>query len=190
MVEDERFKKCPEYCPFLKANNTFCELFRRTLQATHGLPMKCEECKNPEQRKSSYKALGLSVDGRAEIWQKAILKYNEIELGKKREEEGIRKKFAAFLEDKFGSRPPLEGNTFLNNLIINLYMVLDATERSMMTAILNGRNGDKLIEAIDRTPKNEDLLRNFRRELDEQFKDHQLVVQHEQQQHSNINQRI
>lgn len=190
MVDDERFKKCPEYCPFLKANNTFCTLFRRALQANHGVPMKCEDCKNPEQRMSSYKALGLSVDGRAEIWQKAILKYNEIELGKKREEEAVRRKFASFLEDKFGSRPPLDGNTFLNNLIINLYMVLDATERSMMMSVLSGRGGDKLIESIDRTPKDENLLRNFRRELDDHFKEHQLTVQREQQQNANINQRI
>ena len=190
MVEDERFKKCPEYCPFLKANNTFCELFRRALQANHGLPMKCEECKNPEQRMSTYKSLGLTVDNRAEIWQKAILKYNEIELGKKRKEEGVRKKFMAFLEDKFGSRPPLDGNTFMKNLIVNLYMVLDSTERSMMMAVLNGRNGDRLIEAIARTPKDEDLLRNFRRELDDQFKEYQLTMQREQQQNANVNQRI
>ena len=32
MSENEVNKKCPEYCPFLKANNTFCELFKRSLQ--------------------------------------------------------------------------------------------------------------------------------------------------------------
>jgi len=187
---EEEVKKCPEYCPFLKANNTFCELFRRPLQTTHGMSMKCEECKNPEQRKSSYKALGLSVDDREQIWQKAILKYNEIELGKKREEEAVRKKFAAFLEDKYGSRPPLEGNMFLKNLIINLFMVLDMTERSMMMAVLNGRNGDGLIAAIERAPKDETLLRNFRRELDDHFKEHQIELKRDQLQNSNINQRI
>ncbi len=190
MADDDKYKRCPEYCPFLKANGTFCELFRRPLQTVQGISQKCEECKNPEQRKSSYKALGLSIDAREQIWQKAILKYNEIELGKKREEEGVRKKFAALLEDKYGARPPLEGNAFLKNLIINLYMVLDATERSMMAAILNGRNGDRLIEAIERAPKDETLLRNFRRELDGQFQEHQLEIKREQQQRDNINQRI
>ena len=81
MVQKENNKKCPEDCPFLKANNTFCELFKRSLQAIHGLPFKCQECVDPEQRKSSYKALGLSVDHRAEMWHKAVLKHNEIELG-------------------------------------------------------------------------------------------------------------
>ena len=189
-MADDRIKKCPEYCPFLQAHNTFCALFHRTLQTVQGLAQKCEECTNPEQRMSSYKALGLSIDGRAEMWQKAIYKHNEIELGKKREEEAVRKKFAEFLEDKFGSKPPLEGNMYLNNLIINLYMVLDATERSMMMSVLNGRNGLQLVEAIDRAPKDETLLRNFRRELDEQFKEHQLEIKREQYQNLNVNQRL
>lgn len=168
-MTDDRNKKCAEYCPFLKASNTYCELFRKSLQTTMGMPLKCEQCTNPEQRMESYKSLGLTLEGRAEIWQKAILKHNEIELGKKREEEGVRKKFAAFLEEKYGARPPLEGNAYLNNLLVNLYMVLDATERSMMMSVLNGRNGDELIKAIDRAPKDENLLRNVRREIDLEY---------------------
>lgn len=187
MSDDDRLKKCPEYCPFLKAKGTFCELFRRALQSSHGISMKCEDCKNPEQRMSSYKALGLSLEDRSQMWQQAIVKHNEIELGKKREQEAIRKKFAGFLEDKYGGRPPLEGNIFLKNLIINLYMVMDATERNMMMAVLNGRNGDALIQAIERAPKDESLLRNIRRELDEKFKEHQLMMQRTQRQNENIN---
>jgi hypothetical protein len=142
-----------------------------------GMPLKCEQCTNPQQRMETYKSLGLTLEGRAEIWQKAILKHNEIELGKKREEEGVRKKFAAFLEEKYGARPPLEGNTYLNNLLINIYMVLDATERSMMMTILNGRNGDELIKAVDSTPKDENLLRNIRREIDDQYMQSRQMMQ-------------
>jgi hypothetical protein len=79
---------------------------------------------------------------------------------------------------------------FLKNLIINLFMVLDMTERSMMMAVLNGRNGDGLIAAIERAPKDETLLRNFRRELDDHFKEHQIELKRDQLQNSNINQRI
>ena len=162
-------KKCPEYCPFLKAQNTYCELFRKSLQKSMEQPLKCEQCINPEQRMESYKSLRLSLDNRVSMWQKAIIKHNEIELSKKRAEEAARKKFAAFLEDKFGARPPLEGNTYLNNLLINLYMVLDGTERSMMMSVLNSGHGVELVQAVDRTPKDENLLRNFRRELDAQY---------------------
>ena len=186
MVED-RIKKCPEYCPFLMANGTFCQLFKRTLQNSHGMAFKCEDCLNPEQRQTSYKALGMSVDNRAEMWQKAIVKHNEIELGKRRQEEMVRKKFSEFLEDKFGSKPPLEGNTFLKNLIVNLYMVLDATERNMMMTLLNSSKGEVLIESIERAPKDESLLRNIRRELDSQYAEYQQTLQKSQYQKININ---
>lgn len=186
-MSDDRIKKCPEYCPFLVANGTFCELFKRTLQCSHGMAFKCEDCLNPEQRHSSYKALGLSVDNRAQMWQKAIVKHNEIELGKRRQEEIVRKKFSEFLEDKFGAKPPLEGNTFLKNLVINLYMVLDATERNIMMTLLNSGKGEVLIEAIDRTPKDESLLRNIRRELDAEYLEYQQEVQRTQYQKINTN---
>ena len=169
MNTDDNHKKCPEYCPFLMAQGSYCELFRKSLQHTMGLPLRCEQCTNPDQRMEMSKSLGLSLDSRVSMGQKAIVKHNEIELSKKRAEEAIRKKFAAFLEDKFGARPPLEGNTYLNNLIINLYMVLDGTERSMMQAVLNSNQGLALVQAIDRAPKDENLLRNFRHELDEQY---------------------
>lgn len=171
-METDKIKTCPEYCPFLKASGTFCELFKKNLQ-TGVATLKCEECLNPEQRMEGYKNLGLSPDNRVEMWQKALLKHNEIELGKKREEEEKRQKFAAFLADKFGNRPPLEGNVYLSNLIINLYMVMDASERSMIMAVLNGRNGDALIQAIDRTPKDESLLRSVRRELYSHYEEHE-----------------
>lgn len=186
-MTDDRIKKCPEYCPFLMANATFCELFKRTLQTSHGMAFKCEDCLNPEQRMTSYKALGLSMDNRAEIWHKAIAKHNEIELGKRRQEELVRKKFSEFLEDKFGSRPPLQGNVFLKNLIINIYMVLDATERNMMMTLLNSGRGEVLIESIERAPKDDSLLRSIRRELDSQYMEYQQTLQKSPYQKININ---
>lgn len=186
MSGSEKFKICPEYCPFLMANGTFCELFKRPLQASHGLTNKTQECLDPEQRMSSYKALGLSDDKRAEMWHNAVLKHNEIELGKKRQEEAVRKQFAGFIEDKYGANPPLSGNMFLKNLVINLYMVLDNTERHNMMTLLNGRGGKALIEAISRAPKDESLLRNFRRELDEQYR---VYATEMQRQNTNVNTR-
>ena len=183
---EDRNKICPEYCPFLKANSTFCELFKRSLQ-TGVATMKCEECLNPEQRQESYKNLGLTFDSRTEMWHKAVLKHNEIELGKKREEEAKRQKFAAVLADKYGSKPPLEGNVYLNNLIVNLFMVMDATERNMMMSVLKGRKGDELISAIDRAPKDENLLRNVRRELYDRYAEHEKTMQQTQNMVNNRN---
>ena len=173
---EEKNKFCPKYCPFLKANATFCELFKHSLQ--HGEEtLRCDECLNPEQRMEGYKNLGLSVENRIEIWQNALLKHNEIELGKKREEEAKRKKFAEFLDEKYGSRPPLEGNVYLRNLLINLFMVMDATERNMMMNVLKSSRGDALVEAINRAPKDENLLRNVRSELYEKHAEHEKSLQ-------------
>lgn len=177
MSEAEVHKKCPEYCPFLKANNTFCELFKRALQQVSKLPQKCEDCLNPEQRMASYQSLGLTLNNRIEMWQKAVVKHNEIELGKHREEEALRQKFAAFLADKYGDRPPLEVNTYLNNLVINLFMVLDNTERHMMMSVLKSKGGLSLLQAIDKTPKDDSLLRNIRRELDSHYQEYQKSLQ-------------
>ena len=121
------------------------------------------------------------------MWHKAIAKHNEIELGKRRQEEMLRKNFSEFLESKFGSLPPLSGNAFLNNLIINIYMVLDATERNMMMTVLKGDKGNVLIESIDRAPKDESLLRNVRKELDSAYSEHQETLQKAQSQKMNIN---
>lgn len=177
MSEAEVHKKCPEYCPFLKANNTFCKLFKRALQQVSKLPQKCEDCLNPEQRMASYQSLGLTLNNRIEMWQKAVVKHNEIELGKHREEEALRQKFAAFLADKYGDRPPLEGNTYLNNLVINLFMVLDNTERHMMMSVLKSKGGLSLLQAIDKAPKDDSLLRNIRRELDSHYQEYQKSLQ-------------
>ena len=173
---EDKNKFCPGYCPFLKANGTFCNLFKCSLQ-TGAATMKCEECLNPQQRMESYKKLGLSVDSRIEIWQKAMLKHNEIELGKKREEEEKRQKFAEFLDEKYRARPPMQGNVYLRNLLINLFMVMDATERNMMMNVLRGNGGDALVAAIERAPKDENLLRNVRSELYEKHAEHEKSLQ-------------
>lgn len=185
MSEAEIHKKCPEYCPFLKANNTFCELFKRALQQVSKMPQKCESCLNPEQRMASYQSLGLTLDNRIEMWQKAVVKHNEIELGKHREEEALHQKFAAFLTEKYADRPPLEGNTYLNNLVINLFMVLDNTERSMMLSVLKSNGGLSLLQAIDKAPKDDSLLRNIRYELDMHFKEYQQEIQNSVSERSN-----
>ena len=173
---EEKTKTCPEYCPFLKASGTFCELFKHSLQKGVAT-LKCEECLNPVQRMESYKNLELSYDNRIEMWKNAVFKHNEIELGKKREEEAKRQKFSAFLDEKFGSTPPLEGNVYLHNLLVNLFMVMDVTERNMMMAVLNGRMAEKLLQAIDRAPKDENLLRNVRRELYDHHAEHEKTMQ-------------
>ena len=66
-------------------------------------------------------------------------------------------------------------------------MVLDSTERQIMQTLRGGRNGNTLLEAIERMPKDQGLLRNVRRELDEEFLAYQRQVQEIQKQNTNTN---
>ncbi|MBP1532309.1 MAG: hypothetical protein ILA52_02280 [Alphaproteobacteria bacterium] len=70
-------------------------------------------------------------------------------------------------------------------MVINLFMVLDNTERNMMMSLLSGRNGDALLNAIDKAPKDDSLLRNIRREIDSQYRDYVQTMQREQNQNIN-----
>jgi len=163
-MSEEVSKNCPLNCPYLQGWHDFCALFTRKLETSQDITWRCEECLNPEQRKNAVKIAELRGDVRtATLRENTGFDGNTLKVNHKRDEEGLRQKFMEFLEDKFGSRPPLEGNTALKNLIINLFVALDATERNMMNAVLNGKRGLSLIKAIDRAPKDESLLRNVRR---------------------------
>lgn len=176
-MSEEVSKNCPLNCPYLQGWHDFCALFTRKLETSQDITWRCEECLNPEQRKNAVKIAELRGDVRtATLRENTGFDGNTLKVNHKRDEEGLRQKFIEFLEDKFGSRPPLEGNTALKNLIINLFMALDATERNMMNAVLNGKRGLSLIKAIDRAPKDESLLRNVRRELEDHFEKHKRDI--------------
>ena len=65
----------------------------------------------------------------------------------------------------------------MKNLVINLFMVLDNTERSMMLSVLKSKGGLSLLQAIDKAPKDDSLLRNIRRELDLHYQEYQKSLQ-------------
>ena len=64
---------------------------------------------------------------------------------------------------------------------------MDATERNMMMSVLKGRKGDELISAIDRAPKDENLLRNVRRELYDRYAEYEKTMQQTQNMVNNRN---
>ncbi|MBO6290509.1 MAG: hypothetical protein J6N45_09370 [Alphaproteobacteria bacterium] len=185
-MTEEESKNCPVTCPYLQDWHNFCTLFMRKLETSQDLIWRCAECLNPEQRKQATKIAELRGDARSSaLRQNTGFSGNTLKVDHKRAEEGLRQKFIEFLEDKFGSRPPLEGNTALKNLIVNLFMALDATERNMMNAVLNGKRGMSLIKAIDKAPKDESLLRNVRRELEDHFEKHKLDIKIARYQYEN-----
>ena len=64
-------------------------------------------------------------------------------------------------------------------------MAFDATERNMMNAVLNDKRGMSLIKAIGKAPKDESLLRNVRRELEDHFEQHKRDIKIARYQYEN-----
>ena len=57
-----------------------------------------------------------------------------------------------------------------NQLIVNLYLVMDASEKSMLKSILNNpKSLDAFLEKLKRMPRNDSLLKNVRREMTELY---------------------
>ena len=177
MIEDEK-KDCPENCPFLQNIDVFCSLFSHYLDKSQTVILRCEECLNQAQRKKALKIFELRGDVRTSfLRQNLAFDGSNLKVNHERDKEGLRQKLIGILDDKYGDKPPLEGNTYLKNLIVNLYMSLDTTEQNMMNTVLNGKQGISLIKKINSSPKDDSLLRNLRRELDDHFKQHQKDTQ-------------
>lgn len=66
-------------------------------------------------------------------------------------------------------------------------MVLDNTERSMMLSVLKSKGGLSLLQAIDKAPKDDSLLRNIRRELDLHYQEYQKSLQKAMSGRENVN---
>lgn len=71
------------------------------------------------------------------------------------------------LKDKLAENPELT-NTQMNKLLTNLFQVLDASEKNILKEILNNPNTiDAFLKKFKDMPKNENLLKDLRRELED-----------------------
>ena len=81
-------------------------------------------------------------------------------LAKKREEDPEVQDFIKLL-DVVGGDSPLDGMT--KTLLSNLFQVLDASEQTMLIAVLeNPMNLKSFLKQFEKTPHDQDLLKNFR----------------------------
>ena len=90
------------------------------------------------------------------------------------------------LLDVVGGDSPLDGMT--KNLLSNLFQVLDGSEQAMLIAVLeNPMNLKAFLKKLDKTPHDQDLLKNFRALLYEhhQYLSNQINLQLLQQQEQN-----
>ena len=162
---------CPAYCPFLKQEAFYCRLFDIQLMASPPLIYKCFECMNSDTRKSAYKKKVKEFEERVYMWDKALKRTHKFDL-----KETIRttlrdwkerKVFKEFLMAMAGSLPIMV-DAKLRKLLLNLYLVLDSSEKMMMKSILsNPKAAEILIAKIKSVGKSPDLLKIVRKEMDD-----------------------
>ena len=83
--------------------------------------------------------------------------------------EGEKTSFQILLSNIVDNAPELLNSTN-QQLLSNLFVVLDATEQSMLETILNNKDSAKaFLKTFDTMPKTENLLKDLRRQVDSFF---------------------
>lgn len=160
---------CPDYCPFLHKQAIHCRLFNMPLMASPPLIYKCRECMDADTRKSTYKKKVKEYEKRVYMWDKAA-KRKPFDLRAKIKvtlaDWKDRKVFKDFLMALAGKLPILTDGK-LSKLLLNLYLVLDSTEKQEMKDILsNPQTAEILIKKIHSVGRSPDLLKQVRKEMD------------------------
>lgn len=161
---------CPIYCPFLKKEAHFCHLFDVPLIANSPLIYKCKQCQDSATRKTQYKLRVKDFEKRQLLWDKA-LKKKPLNLWAKVKTSITdwkdRKEFKEFLSTLAGDIPMfLDKKT--SKLLLNLYLVLDNSEKQELKNILsNGKTAEIFISKLMKMGKRADLLKQVRREIDD-----------------------
>ena len=168
-----RQEPCPSYCPFLQKEAFYCRLFNTSLQTQPPIIFKCAQCLNSDTRKSTYKAKIKDFEKRVYMWDKAS-KRKPLDLWGKIKvtlsDWKDRKSFKEFLMSLAGDLPILLDSK-MSRLLLNLYLVLDSTEKQIMKDILvNPQTAEILIKKIKTVGKNPNLLKQVRKEMDDEKK--------------------
>lgn len=159
---------CPDYCPFLKKEAFHCHLFNKPLVFDIFL-LKCEECLNADMRKSQYKNKLKNFEKRQQIWDKAIKRkpnklWQQMKISFADWKE--RKEMKAFLTALAADFPILLDKK-TSKLLLNLYLVLDSTEKQIFKDILsNPKSAEVFLSSIKQMGAKPDLLKQVRRKMD------------------------
>ena len=159
---------CPDYCPFLKKEAFHCHLFDKPLVFDVFL-LKCEECLNADVRKTQYKHKVKDFERRQQMWDKAIKRqpnklWQQMKISFADWKD--RKEIKAFLTALAGDFPILLDKK-TSKLLLNLYLVLDSTEKQLLKGILsNPQTAEIFLSSFKQMGAKPDLLKQVRRKMD------------------------
>ena len=161
-------ERCPDYCPFLKKEAFYCQLFGKHLIFDEFI-VKCEECMNADVRKSQYKKKVKDFERRQKLWDKALKQrpskiWQQIKVTFKnwKEMKGL-KEFLSEIAKEF----PILLDKKTSKLLMNLFLSLSNSEKEQMKALLvNPKTAEILIKFIQKTDVDKDILKKVRGEMD------------------------
>lgn len=163
-----RKEVCPDYCPFLKKEAFHCHLFNKPLVFDIFL-LKCEECLNADVRKAQYKHKIKDFEKRQQMWDKAIKRqpsklWQQMKISFTDWKD--RKEMKAFLT-ALASNFPILLDKKTSKLLLNLYLVLDSTEKQLLKDILsNPKTAEVFLSSFKQMGTKPDLLKQVRRKMD------------------------
>ncbi|MBP5533997.1 MAG: hypothetical protein J6Y03_00620 [Alphaproteobacteria bacterium] len=180
MVKKER---CPDYCPFLKKDEVFCQLFDKKLIYDEFI-VKCEECMNADVRKSQYKKKIKDFEKRQKLWDKAIKNHpNKLFLQIKNTFRDLidRKAIKDFISS-IAKEFPILLDKKTSQMLMNLFLTLGGSEKMQMKELLtNSKSAEVLIKFIQTKGSQKDILKLVCQKMDQMTIEQQKIdeVMHE-----------
>ena len=178
-------ERCPDYCPFLKKDMVFCDLFDKKLIYDVFI-VKCEECMNADQRKSQYKKKIKDFERRQMLWDKALKRTpNKLLQQFKTTVKSLvdRKAIKEFLSS-IAKEFPILLDKKTTKLLLNLFLTLDDSERMQMKQLLtNSKSAEMLIKFIQTRDGHKDMLKLVCQKMNQ-------MTQEQQKENEFLNERV
>ena len=158
-------ERCPENCPYLRKKDTpcFCNLFGETLKGDDE-PIRCDDCQNDTRRKDFSKRRGFF--SRVLMFRRklnAVKDFTQIKISEGKE----RQRFSSVLKELKETFPGLLDRQ-KSTLLMNVFLVLDATEKDQMISILqNHRAAEAFVKKITSMSRGDNFIKDVRREMDD-----------------------
>ena len=158
-------ERCPENCPFLRRQGEvyLCDLFGGALKVVGG-PLRCDDCLNDVRRKDQTRKRGLF--SRVRMFRRKldfIKDFSKIKITEGKD----RQRFSKVLKT-LGEGIPNLLDQQKSNLLMNVFLVLDSTEKEQMISILqNQKAAESFVKKITSMSRGDNFIKDVRREMDD-----------------------
>jgi len=158
-------ERCPENCPFLRRQGKvyLCDLFGGALKVVVG-PLRCDDCLNDVRRKDQTQKRGLF--SRVRMFRRKldfIKDFSKIKITEGKD----RQRFSKVLKGLKETFPNLLDKQ-KSSLLMNVFLVLDNTEKDQMISILqNQKAAESFVKKITSMSRGDNFIKDVRREMND-----------------------